>query len=60
MALTSMNNVVLVKVVYGAEDLLDCLRGILFRELALFTNSIEELAALSQLCNDVVFVLLQC
>lgn len=57
--LTAVDDVVLVQVVDGAEYLLDCLRGILLSELALLANSIEQLAACSQLGDNVELVLLE-
>lgn len=52
-----MNHIVVVKVVDSLEDLSDCLRRIFFRELAIFTYSIKEFPAGSQLRNNIVFVL---
>lgn len=52
-----MDDVVLVEVVDGLEDLANGLRGILLGELALFANSVEQLAAGGQLGDDVVLVL---
>ena len=55
--LTAMNDVVLVEVVDGAQDLLDGLRSILFGEFSLFADSVEELASGRELSDDVVLVL---
>lgn len=52
-----MDNVILVKVIDGVENLLDCLRGILLGELAPVTNTIEELASCCQLGDDIELVL---
>lgn len=54
---TSVDNVVLVEIVYGIKDLSDCLRSILLRELAFITDAIEELSARREFGNDVVLVL---
>lgn len=45
--LASVYDVVLVQVVDGFENLLDGLRSILLRELALLANTIEQLSASS-------------
>lgn len=52
-----MYNIVYVKVVDCTENLLDGLRRILFCELALLANAIEQLAASSKFRDNVVFVL---
>ena len=54
---TSVDHVVVVQVVDGAEDLLDGLRGILLRELALVTDAVEEFSSRGQLRHDVELVL---
>lgn len=54
---TSMNDVLVVEIVYRFENLLDSLRSILFGELALVADPIEELTTSGQLCNDIVLVL---
>jgi hypothetical protein len=55
--LTSVDNVVLVEIVYGLKYLFDRFCGVLFSELALLTNAIEELSARREFCDDVVLVL---
>jgi hypothetical protein len=55
--LASMNHVTLVQVVDGVEHLADRLRGILFGELALLADAIEQLAACGQLRDNVPFIL---
>ena len=52
-----MNNVVLVEKVDSKKDLFNGLSGILLGELALFTDTVEKLAARSELCNNVKFIL---
>lgn len=52
-----MNDIVVMKIVDSLEDLSNCLRRILFRELAIFADAIKEFSSSSQLRNDVVFVL---
>lgn len=52
-----MDNVLVVQVVDCLEYLLDRLRGILFRELALVANPVEELSTRCQLRHNIVFVL---
>lgn len=52
-----MNNIVLVEKVDGIENLLDSPRGILLGEFSLLADAIEQLAARSELCDDVVLVL---
>jgi hypothetical protein len=42
---TSMDDVVAMKVVYGAENLFDSLRGILLGELALLADTVEKLSS---------------
>jgi len=54
---TSVDNIVLVKIVYGFKYLFDSLCGILLRELALLTNAIEEFSARREFCDNVVLVL---
>ena len=56
-SLTSMNHVVVMEIVDGFEDLFDCLGSIFLSELAVFANSIEELAPCCQLGDDIIFVL---
>lgn len=52
-----MNHVVLMKVVDCIEDLADGLRRILLRELALLTDSVEQLATGGQLSYNIVLIL---
>lgn len=52
-----MNDVLVVEVINRLEYLLDRLRGVLFCELALITNSVKQLSTRRQLRHDVVFVL---
>jgi len=52
-----VDDIVLVEVVDRTENLFDGLGGILFGELALLANAIEQLSARGQFCHDVVFVL---
>ena len=54
---TSVDNVSLVQVVDGIENLANGLRSILLRELAVFTNAIEQLTTSGQLSDNVKFVL---
>jgi hypothetical protein len=54
-----MDDVVLVEIVDGSQDLLDGLRGVLLGELALFANTIEELSASRELGHNVKLVLLR-
>jgi hypothetical protein len=55
--LTSVDDVVLVKVVDRLHDLTNRLCGVLFGELALLADAIEQLSARRQLCHNVVLVL---
>jgi hypothetical protein len=50
--------IIIVEVVDCFQDLFDRLRGILFRKLAIFADSIKELSACGQFSYDIVFVLL--
>ena len=52
-----MDDIVVVQIVHGFKYLLDCSRGILFRELAVFANSVKELPTDGQLGDNVIFVL---
>lgn len=52
-----MDDIVLVQVVDGAENLLDRLGSILFSEFPLFADTIEKLAAGGELGDDVELVL---
>jgi hypothetical protein len=55
--LASVNYVVPMQVVDGAQDLLDGLRGILLCELSLLANPVEQLSSRGELGDDVVLVL---
>jgi hypothetical protein len=55
--LASVDNVVLVQVVNGLEDLSDCFCGILFCEFTLLAYAIEKLSAGCELSDDIVLVL---
>jgi len=55
--LTSVDNILLVEIVYGLKYLSDRLRRVLLRELALLTDAIEELSARCEFCDNVVLVL---
>lgn len=52
-----MDDVVLVQVVNGVEDLPDSLRGIFLGELAPVANAIEKLSSCGQLGDNVELVL---
>lgn len=52
-----MDNVSLVQIVDCIEDLTNGLRRILFCELAVFANSVEQLTTSGQLGDNVEFVL---
>lgn len=52
-----MYNIVLVKIVDCAEDLLDGLGSVLFSEFALVANTVEQLSSSCQLGDNVEFVL---
>lgn len=52
-----MDNVSLMQVVDGIEDLANGLRGIFLRELAVFANAVEQLTTSGQLSNNIEFVL---
>lgn len=52
-----MDDIVLMEVVDGVKHLPDSLRGVLFGELALLADAVEELPARRQLGDDVVLVL---
>lgn len=55
---TSVDNLIVVKEVDGAKNLLDGLGGILFGEFSLLANAVEEFASGGQLGDDVELVLL--
>jgi len=57
MLLTPVNHVAIMKVIDCFEDLPYGLRSVLLCELSFLAYSIEQLAASSQLCDNVVFVL---
>jgi len=52
-----MNNIVVVEVVNGFEDLPYRLRTVLFSEAALIDDALEKLAAECELCDNVELVL---
>jgi hypothetical protein len=52
-----MDDIVVVEIVDGVEDLTDRLGRVLLRELALLADPVEQLSARRQLGDDVVFVL---
>lgn len=52
-----MNDIVLVEIVDGAQDLLNGLGGVLLGELALLANSVEQLSTGGKFCDDIVLVL---
>jgi hypothetical protein len=54
-----VDDVVVVQVIDGLEDLSNRLRGILFCESALLADTVEQLPSSRQLCDDVVFILKQ-
>jgi hypothetical protein len=54
---TSVNDVPLMEIVDGFQHLFDGLRRILFRELALVTDPVEQLSSDGQLSNNVELVL---
>ena len=54
---TAVDNIFPVQVVDRIQNLLDGLRGVLLRELALLADPVEQLAACGQLGDDVVLVL---
>ncbi len=53
-----MNHVVIMQIIDSFQDLPNGLRGIFLGELAVFADSVEELASRGQLGDDVVLVLL--
>lgn len=54
-----MDDVVLMEVVDGTQNLLDGLRSILFREFSLLTDPVEKLASRRELSNNVILVLME-
>jgi hypothetical protein len=57
MPLTAMDNIVLVQVIDRFQNLFNGLRTVLFGELALLADSVEQLSTGRELCDDVVLVL---
>lgn len=53
-----MDNIIVVEVVNGLEDLPNCLNGIFLRKLAVFADSVEQFAASGQLSDDIILVLI--
>ena len=53
-----MNNVVVVQIIDGFQHLSNGLGSVLLRELALFADTVEQLATRGQLGDNVVFVLM--
>lgn len=54
---TSVHDIVLVQVINGVQDLLDCLRGVLFRKFASVADTVEQFSSRGQLGDNVEFVL---
>lgn len=54
-----MNDIAFVQVVDGAQHLANGLRGILFGELAVLADPVEQLTTSGQLCDNVEFILPQ-
>ena len=52
-----MNHVVVMKVIDGFEDLLDCLGSVFLCKLAVFTDPVKKLSSSRQLCDYIIFVL---
>ena len=52
-----MNDIVIVKVINGFEDLLDRLRSIFLCKLAVFADPIKEFSSRRQLGDYIIFVL---
>ena len=52
-----MNDIPFVQVMDGAQHLANSLRGILFGELAILANAVEQLTTSGQLCDNVEFIL---
>lgn len=57
--LTSMDDILAVKIVYRTKHLFDGLRCILLCEFALLADTVEQLAPGRQFRDNVVFVLLK-
>lgn len=55
--LTSVNHVVVMKVVDGFEDLLNRLRSIFLCKFAIFTDPVKKLSSRRQLSDYIVLVL---
>jgi hypothetical protein len=54
---TSMDNVLVMQIVHRLKDLLNGLGSILFCELSLVADSIEEFSSCGKLGNNVVLIL---
>ena len=52
-----MDYVIIMEIINRFKNLLDCLRGVFLRELAVFADAIKQLSTGSQLGDNVVFVL---
>lgn len=57
MAFTSMDDIVIVKVIDSRKNLADGLRGVLLRKLAVLADPIKQFSTSSKLSDDVVFIL---
>lgn len=57
LVLTAMDDVVLMQIVDGFQDLSYGCRSVLFGEAALFADAVEQLSTSRKLCHDVVLVL---
>ena len=55
--LTAMDDIVLMQVVDGFQDLSYGCRSVLFGEAALFADAVEQLSTSRKLCHNVVLVL---
>lgn len=53
-----MDNIIVVEVVNGLEDLPDRLNGIFLRKLAVFADSVEQFATSGQLSDNIILVLM--
>lgn len=53
-----MDNIIVVEVVNGPEDLPDRLNGIFLRKLAIFADSVEQFATSGQLSDNIILVLI--
>ena len=52
-----MDNIVIVEVIHGFNDLANSLRGVFLGESSALTDSVEQLSSSSQLSDNIVFVL---